>query len=373
MSAFHQIPSWAPWVIPAFLLLITPIVFFHELGHFLVARFFGVKIETFSIGFGREVFGWTDRHGTRWKIAALPLGGYVRFLGDADALGTPDREAVAKLSVDERGHSFLNKPVYQRALVAAAGPVANFLLAIVIFSAMFMTIGRLVVPAHVDAVLPNSAAAAAGIHSGDTIVAIDGEHISSYEELQQIVTSDGGRTIAVTLDRRGRVFTVDATPKLTDVTDRFGNKYKIGRLGIESRQAVSPIRYGPVGAVAAACDEIRILLQSTLRAREQLFSGNTSQLSGVIGIAKLSGQVASQSWVGLIELAALISVSIGFINLFPIPPLDGGLLLYYAFEALLGRPLGERAQDLGFRVGLALVFGLMILATWNDLARLNLF
>lgn len=373
MSAIHQIPSWAPWVIPAFLLLITPIVFFHELGHFLVARFFGVKIETFSIGFGREVFGWTDRHGTRWKISALPLGGYVRFLGDADALGTPDREAVAKLSQDERNHSFVTKPVYQRALIAAAGPVTNFLLATVIFSTMFMTVGRFVIPARVDSVLANSAAAAAGIRAGDRVVAIDGESVSNYEELQQIIASDGGRTVAIRLERKGRIFTVDATPKLTEVTDRFGNKYKIGRLGIQTLGAVSPVHYGPVGAVVAACDEIRIILQSTLRARDQLFAGNTSQLSGVIGIAKLSGQVASESWVGLVGLAALISVSIGFINLFPIPPLDGGLLLYYAFEALLGRPLGERAQDLGFRVGLAVVFGLMILATWNDLARLNLF
>jgi regulator of sigma E protease len=332
-----------------------------------------VRVETFSIGFGREVFGWTDRHGTRWKISALPLGGYVRFLGDADGLGTPDREAVSKLSPDERSHSFLNKPVYQRALVAAAGPVANFLLAIVIFAAMFMTIGRFVVPARVDSVLPNSAASAVGIRAGDRVVAIDGESVSSYEELQQIVAADGGRTIAVTLDRKARILTVNATPKLKDVTDRFGNKYKIGQLGIQRQGVVSPIRYGPIGAVAAACDEIRIILQSTLRAREQLFAGNTSQLSGVIGIAKLSGQVASESLVGLVGLAALISVSIGFINLFPIPPLDGGLLLYYAFEALLGRPLGERAQDLGFRVGLAVVFGLMVLATWNDLARLNLF
>jgi regulator of sigma E protease len=373
LNAIHQIPGWLPWVIPAFLLLITPIVFFHELGHFLVARFFGVKIETFSIGFGREIFGWTDRHGTRWKVSALPLGGYVRFLGDADALGTPDPEAVAKLSRDEQSRSFVSKPVYQRALIAAAGPITNFLLAIAIFSAMFMTVGRFVVPARVDSVVPNSAAAAAGIRAGDRVLAIDGERVSSYEELQQIVASDGGRTIAITLERKSRTFTVDATPKLTDVTDRFGNKYKIGRLGIATLGVVSPIRYGPLGAVAAACDEIRIIIQSTLRARAQLFAGNTSQLSGVIGIAKLSGQVASESWLGLVGLAALISVSIGFINLFPIPPLDGGLLLYYAFEALLGRPLGERAQDLGFRVGLAVVFGLMILATWNDLARLNLF
>jgi len=353
LSLLHQIPSWAPWVVPAFLLLITPIVFFHELGHFLAARLFGVTVETFSIGFGREMFGWTDRHGTRWKFSVLPLGGYVKFLGDADAMGTPDPDAVAKLNKDERAHSFLTKPVYQRALIAAAGPVTNFILAIAIFTVTFMTVGRYVVPARVDSVVAHSAAAVAGIRPGDRIVAIDGDKVSSYEELQQILAASGGRALAITIDRKGRLFTIDATPKLTDVTDRFGNKYRIGRLGIATLGTPTPVRYGPIGAVAAACDEIRIILQSTLRAREQLFAGNTSQLSGVIGIAKLSGQVASESWLGLIGLAALISVSIGFINLFPIPPLDGGLLLYYAFEAVLGRPLGERAQDLGFRVGLA--------------------
>ncbi len=369
----HELPGWAPWVLPAFVLLITPIVFFHELGHFLVARAFGVKVDTFSIGFGRELVGWTDKKGTRWKISALPLGGYVRFLGDADAVGTPDPEALAKLSKEERALTFPEKPVYQRALISVAGPLANFVLAILIFTVMFMTIGRLVIPARVDTVLPHSAAQVAGIRAGDVILAIDGENISGYEELQQILAADGGRTIPIRLERSGKILTVSATPRLTDVSDRFGNKYKIGRLGIETKSAVSPVRYGPVGAVGAAFDEVRIILQSTLRAREQLFAGNTSQLSGVVGIAKLSGQVASESLFGLVTLAALLSVSIGLINLFPIPPLDGGFLLYYAFEAVLGRPLGERAQDFGFRVGLAVVFGLMILATWNDLARLNLF
>jgi regulator of sigma E protease len=373
LSVFHDIPSWAPWVLPAFLLLITPIVFFHELGHFAVARFFGVKIETFSIGFGREIFGWTDKHGTRWKFSLLPLGGYVRFLGDADAVGTPDHQAIAKLPPSDRAHTFPTKPVYQRALIAVAGPLANFILAIVIFAATFMVMGRFVVPTRVDKVTSHSAAEAAGIHKGDIIVAVDGERVSNYGELQTILFQDGGRAISIVLERDHKQLTVDATPKLIDFTDRFGNRYKIGRLGIETDGRGVVIHYGPVGAVMAACDEIRVIIQSSLRAREQLFEGNTSQLSGIVGIAKISGQVASESWFELIGLAALLSVSIGFINLFPIPPLDGGLLLYYAFEAVLGRPLGERAQDFGFRVGLAVVFGLMILATWNDLARLNLF
>lgn len=373
MSLLQHVPAWVFWIAPAFLLLITPIVFFHELGHFLVARVFGVKIETFSIGFGREIFGWTDGYGTRWKISILPLGGYVRFLGDADAVGTPDREALSKLSDKERAKSFLMKPVYQRALIAAAGPITNFVLAVVIFSVLFATAGRLVVPARVDVVLPHSAAAAAGIRSGDRIVAVDGETVASYEDLTQILLNDGGRTIAVTLDRNGKSLTVDATPKLTQVTDRFGNKYRIGRLGIETRGGATQVRYGPIGAVKAACEEVGSIVRLTFKSRNQLFAGNTSQLSGVIGIAKLSGQVASESLLDLVGLAALISVSIGLVNLFPIPPLDGGYLLYYACEAVLGRPLGERAQDVGFRIGLAVVFGLMILATWNDLVRLNLF
>jgi regulator of sigma E protease len=369
----HHIPGWLPWVVPAFLLLITPIVFFHELGHFLAARLFGVKVDTFSIGFGREIFGWDDRHGTRWKVSVLPLGGYVRFLGDADAVGTPDRAALEKLSPVERASSFAAKPVWQRAIISAAGPLANFILAVVIFSAIFMTIGRIVIPARVDIVLPGSAAAAAGIRTGDRITAIDGESVSSYEQLQQVLLADGGRTVAVTLDRHGRALTVDATPKVTEITDRFGNKYQVGRLGIEVKGGGIRERFGPIAAVGAGCGEVASILELTFRSRDQLFSGKTGQLSGVIGIAKLSGQVASQNLADLVGLAALISVSIGLVNLFPLPPLDGGFLLYYAFEAMLGRPLGERAQDVGFRIGLAVVFGLMILATWNDLARLNLF
>jgi regulator of sigma E protease len=364
-----MIPAWAPWVLPAFLLLITPIVFFHELGHFSVARLFGFRIETFSIGFGREIVGWTDRHGTRWKISWLPIGGYVKFFGDADAAGTPDREGLQRMTPAERSQAFQSRPLYQRALVVLAGPVANFVLAIAIFAVMYMTLGRPLLPPRIDLVQPNSAAAAAGLRAGDLVKAIDGTRIDSYEELSQIVMADGGRTIPIVVLRSGGEKTLSVTPRLTVAVDRFGNKVTIGRLGILSKGVITAVRYGPIGAVAAACDEVRIILESTFRARVQLFSGNTSMLSGPIGIAKLAGQVASESWLELIGFAALISVSVGLINLFPIPLLDGGHLLYYACEAVLGRPLGERAQEVGFRVGLAVVLSLMILATWNDVVR----
>ena len=373
LAAMQGFALWAQYGVPAFLFLITLVVFFHELGHFAVARLFGVRVETFSIGFGRELVGWTDRKGTRWKISLIPLGGYVKFLGDLDAAGKPDRVAVSRLSAAERAVAFPFKPLYQRALIVAAGPVANFILALVILTGVFMFVGRIVIPAQVGGVVPGSAAAAAGLHPGDRFISVDGENVTTFEELEQIVSMSAGRDLPIVLDRHGSTIYLHATPRATQITDRFKNSYKIGRLGITSPKVTGPVRYGPIGAVGAAVDEIRVILTSTFRSRHMLISGDTSQLSGPIGIAKLSGQVASVSLIALINLAALISVSIGLVNLFPIPLLDGGHLLYYGCEAVLGRPLGERAQDVGFRLGLALVLGLMLLATWTDLARLNLF
>ena len=373
LDAVHDFFSWSVYGIPAFLFLITVVVFFHELGHFSVARLFGVRVETFSIGFGRALYSWTDKAGTLWKISWVPLGGYVKFFGDADGASTPDREAVARMNAAERNVAFPFKPLWQRALIVIAGPVANFVLAFAILAIFFMVVGRMLTTTDVTAIAPNSPAAAAGIHAGDVILSIDGETVSGYEEIQQIISVSAGTRLPIVVKRAGRPLTLYATPRETEITDRFNNKIKIGQLGILNRYPRTFVRLGPVAAAGAAIEEIRDIVSVTFRARTQLFKGNASQLSGPIGIAKLSGQVASVSFLALIQLAALLSVSIGLVNLFPIPLLDGGHLLYYACEGVLGRPLGERAQDVGFRLGLAVVLGIFILATWNDLVRLNLF
>ena len=373
LSAIQSFFNWSAYGIPAFLFLITVVVFFHELGHFSVARLFGVRVETFSIGFGRALYSWRDRKGTLWKISWIPLGGFVKFFGDADGASKPDREASARMSADERQVAFPFKPLWQRSLIVVAGPLANFVLAFAILTVFFMAIGRVVTPTNVTEVVAHSAAQQAGIRPGDVIVSIDGESISSYEQIQQIISLSAGIRLPIILNRAGHMFTVYATPRETEVTDPFKNKMKIGQLGIRNVAKREVVRLGPISAAGAAISEIRDIISVSFRARDQLFRGNGSQLSGPIGIAKLSGQVASVSILALIHLAALLSVSIGLVNLFPIPMLDGGHLLYYACEGVLGRPLGERAQDVGFRLGLAVVLGIFILATWNDLVRLNLF
>ena len=373
LEAVQGFFSWSIYGIPAFLFLITVVVFFHELGHFSVARLFGVRVETFSIGFGRALYSWKDKKGTLWKISWVPLGGFVKFFGESDGSSKPDREAVARMSSAERGVAFPLKPLWQRSLVVAAGPIANFVLAFVILTTFFMVIGRIVTPANVTEVVPHSAAQAAGIHSGDVIVSIDGETITSYEQIQQIISVSAGVRLPIVVSRKGHLQTLYATPRETEVTDSFKNKMRVGQLGIRNVSTRAIVRLGPLAAADAAASEIVDIVSVTFRARQQLFNGNSSQLSGPIGIAKLSGQVASVSFLALIQLTALLSVSIGLVNLFPIPLLDGGHLLYYACEGVLGRPLGERAQDLGFRLGLAVVLGIFIIATWNDLARLNLF
>ncbi len=372
LNALQEFLGWSIYAIPAFVFLITVVVFFHELGHFSVARLFNVRVETFSIGFGRPLVSWTDRKGTLWKISWLPLGGFVKFFGDADGASTPDREAAARMSPQDRSVAFPFKPLWQRALIVLAGPVANFVLALVILSGLYMLYGHAVEPPAVIAtVQPHSAAAEAGIKPGDRIVAVDGTDIATFTDMAQIVALSAGQRLPVVVARGGHSLTLYATPREVQDKDRFGNKIRVGRLGITGRAITGFARLGPVQAVGAAATEIGDIVSMSFRARTQLLRGNTSQLAGPVGILKLSGQVAAVSIVLLIHVIALLSVSIGLVNLFPIPLLDGGHLLYYACEGVLGRPLGERAQDVGFRVGLAVVAGIFILATWNDL--LNLF
>lgn len=362
--------SFFGYLLP-FLFVLTLVVFFHELGHFWVARRCGVKIDAFSIGFGPELFGFNDRHNTRWRIAAVPLGGYVRFHGDDSAASTPDKDVLAKMSEADRKDSFFYKPVAQRALIVAAGPIANFILAIVIFAGIFMFYGKQASPARVDTIMPASAAEAAGFKKGDLIVSIDGSKVDSFTDMQRIVSISPGEMLEFTINRNNQQIMLKATPKLSENKDRFGNVTKIGLLGISGLMD-PPVRVGPVDAIALGTAETWFVVDRTVSYIVGIIRGRESadQLGGPLRIAQVSGQVASIGFTALMHLTAVLSVSIGLLNLFPVPLLDGGHLLFYGFEALRGRPLSERMQEYGFRVGLALVIMLMVFATWNDIVHL---
>ena len=362
------------YVVP-FLFVLTIVVFFHELGHFLMARLCGIKVLVFSIGFGPEIAGFNDRYGTRWKISAVPLGGYVKFFGDDNAASVPDQAAAASMSDADRKDSFMFQPVRSRAAVVAAGPIANFVLAIAIFAAIFMTVGKQTTSARVDTVQPASAAEAAGFKPGDLVTAINGEKIESFSDMQRIVSISAGETLSIDVDRGGAPITLKATPQLKELKDNFGNVHRLGVLGISRSMSPGDIKTekaGPLRAVVMGAQETWFVVDRTLAYIGGVFVGREAadQLGGPIRIAQVSGQVATAGFTALIHLTAVLSVSIGLLNLFPIPLLDGGHLLFYAIETIRGRPLSERAQEVGFRIGLAVVVMLMIFATFNDILRL---
>ena len=362
------------YVVP-FLFVLTIVVFFHELGHFLMARLCGIKVLVFSIGFGPEIAGFNDRYGTRWKISAVPLGGYVKFFGDDNAASVPDQAAAASMSDTDRKDSFMFQPVRSRAAVVAAGPIANFVLAIAIFAAIFMTVGKQTTSARVDTVQPASAAEAAGFKPGDLVTAINGEKIESFSDMQRIVSISAGETLSIEVDRGGAPVTLKATPQLKELKDNFGNVHRLGVLGISRSMSPGDIKTekaGPLRAVVMGAQETWFVVDRTLAYIGGVFVGREAadQLGGPIRIAQVSGQVATAGFTALIHLTAVLSVSIGLLNLFPIPLLDGGHLLFYAIETIRGRPLSERAQEVGFRIGLAVVVMLMIFATFNDILRL---
>ncbi len=363
----------AGYLVP-FLFVLTIVVFFHELGHFLVARLCGIKVLTFSIGFGPEIVGFYDRYGTRWKISAVPLGGYVKFLGDENAASKPDHEAAASMTDEEKAVSFIHKPVGPRAAVVAAGPIANFILAIAIFAGVFMIFGKQTTSARVDTVQPASAAQAAGFQPGDLVVAINGENIDSFAEMQRIVSINAGDPLAIEVERGGVHVTLKATPELKELKDKFGNVQRLGVLGISRSMAPGDIKtekVGPLRAVVMAVQRTWYVIDRTGSYIGGIFTGRefADQLGGPIRIAQVSGQVATAGFVPLIELTAVLSISIGLLNLFPIPLLDGGHLLFYGIEAIRGRPLPEQAQEVGFRVGFVLVLLLMGFAMRNDLCQ----
>jgi regulator of sigma E protease len=369
--------AWTPMGLPAFLFVITLVVFFHELGHFLVARAFGVKVDVFSVGFGKEIFGWNDRRGTRWKVSWLPIGGYVKFAGDADAASRPDPDAASKMTLSEREGALMFKPVGQRALVAASGPLANFALAIVLLTGIFMYTGQAEVAPIIGQVTAGSPAAAAGILPGDRVTKVDSTKITDFQQLPQIISVASGEPLAIGIHRGNRDLTIWVAPKRMHTRDILGNNVNQMVIGVrpDPNAPITHENYGPVGAFKAATAETWNIMTTTVVGIGRMITGHggADQLSGPVGIAKMTRQVADIGFLPLLNLVAILSVSIGLANLFPIPLLDGGHLLYYGCEAVLGRPLGERAQDVGFRLGLVLVLGLMLLTTWNDLVRLNLF
>jgi regulator of sigma E protease len=377
MQALQNLIAWTPLGLPAFLFVITLVVFFHELGHFLVARACGVKVDVFSIGFGKEIVGFSDRSGTRWKLSWIPVGGYVKFAGDANAASMPDAKAAETMSDADRSGVLFFKPLWQRALVAAAGPFANFLLAIVLFTGLNLHTGHIVMAPVIGDVVKDSAAQAAGMKSGDRVTAIDGTAINDFEQLPEIISVSGGRTLKLDVVRSNQPLTFWVTPRTMKVRDALGDLSSSIVIGVHPSPtaAVTRVTYGPGGALLAACGTTWDIARTTVQGIAQMVRGYASadQFRGPLGIAKMTRQVAVFGFLALLNLAAVLSVSIGLANLFPIPLLDGGHLLYYACEAVLGRPLGERAQDVGFRLGLVLVLGLMLLTTWNDLVRLNLF
>jgi regulator of sigma E protease len=377
LQALQGLISWTPLGLPAFLFVITLVVFFHELGHFLMARACGVKVDIFSVGFGKEIVGFNDKSGTRWRISWIPVGGYVKFAGDANAASLPDAKAAQAMSPAERKHVLFFKPLWQRALVAAAGPFANFILAIVLLTGLNLYSGHFILAPIIGEIVKGSAAEAAGMQPGDRVTAVDGTAIQDFEQLPQIVQVSGGQTLKMDLIRAGKPLTLMVTPQTMRLRDALGDMSNTVVIGVRPSVTapITKVKYGPAGAVVAATDESWNIIKTTLQGVSQMVRGHasTDQLRGPLGIMKMTRQVAVFGFLALLNLTAVLSVSIGLANLFPIPVLDGGHLLYYACEAVLGRPLGERAQDVGFRLGLWLVLGLMLLTTWNDLVRLNLF
>jgi len=362
------------YIIP-FLFVLTIVVFFHELGHFLVARWNGVRVLTFSLGFGPELAGFNDRHGTRWKISAIPLGGYVKFFGDESEASTPSSEALASMTADERAGSFHHKKVGARAAIVAAGPIANFLLAIVIFTCLFTFFGKPSTTARVDKVEVGSAADKAGFQAGDIVTAIDGKAIGSFSEMQRIVGTRAGEQLTFTIKRGDSSLQIQGTPQLREVKDSFGNVHRLGVLGITRSTNPGDVvteRVDPATAAWLGVKETWFVVERTMSYIGGVFTGREAadQVGGPIRIAQISGQVATIGVAALVHLAAVLSISIGLLNLFPVPLLDGGHLLFYAVEAVRGRPLSERAQEMGFRIGLGLVLMLMVFATYNDILHL---
>lgn len=376
---FESVPIWM--MIIGFLLVLGPLVTIHELGHYLVGRWFGVKAEAFSVGFGKEIAGRTDKHGTRWKLSVLPLGGYVQFKGDMNPASIPDAGAMDDLSAEEKDGNFHHAALWKRALIVAAGPVTNLLVAVLIFAAFNYTFGK---PVPVDPSEQNvvvnfmdeSPAREAGLQIGDRIVQVDGEVMEDYVQVQRTISMYPGKELAITVERDGQNVTIPVTTRSFKVKDRFGNASTIGLIGIESR--ATERRFEPVGLGASLVlgwQQCLDIFDMMITGIAQIITGDRSvkELGGPIKIAKFSGEQLSLGFDAFIWFVAAISLNLAFINLLPIPALDGGHLAFYAAEAVRRKPIGPRGTEYAYRVGVALVLFLMLFVTINDVISLPIF
>ena len=366
MDAFLPQPGLL-FTVAMFILVIGVLITIHEFGHYLAGRAFGVRVEAFSLGFGRELVGWNDRRGTRWKLAALPFGGYVKFAGDLNAAGQP--QDLAHYPPGERAGLFQAKPLWQRALIVAAGPATNFLFAILVFFAFFLTVGRAYTPAVIAEVAPHSAAAAAGLQPGDRIVQLGNVAVSRFEDIERAMALSTGAPLVAIIERDGRRVGLSLTPRMVERRDEYGQPYRVAQLGVvrAGREFAS---LGPVAAASAAVHETWTITRLIPQVIGQIITGerSTRELGGPLKIGQMSGQRAAMGLPELVSFMALVSINLGFMNLLPIPVLDGGHLALYAIEAVRRRPLGARAQELAFVSGFAALVSFMLFVTWNDLA-----
>jgi regulator of sigma E protease len=367
MEILQQIPQYGFW----FLVLLTVLVFIHEMGHFLIARACGVRVEVFSIGFGPELFGWTDRTGTRWKFSWLPLGGYVRMFGQED--NVIEGESARAMTAQERAVSFRHKGVWSRMAIVFAGPAANYIFAILVFAVLYATAGKVSTPPVVGEVVANSPASEAGIVKGDRIVKVEGDAVDDFSDIIYSVQSNIGSLLTLELERGGTPVTVQVQPREIHDKDAQGKDVSFVGLGIRNADEHKITQLSVVDSLVSANIDVYKATVGTLKGLWQMVAGERSsqEVGGALRIAKMSGDVAQLGLISFIAFAAALSVNLGLINLFPVPLLDGGHLVYYAIEAVRGRPLGDRAQEFGLKVGLALVLSLMLFATWNDLVYLK--
>jgi regulator of sigma E protease len=367
----HQLLSLAQQYALPFIVVITVVVFVHEFGHYVVARLCGIRIDSFSIGFGRKLFGWTDKHGTVWQVACLPLGGYVKMFGDADPASTPD-ESVKTMTEEEKKISFFHQSVGRRMAVVGAGPVSNYIFAILVLAILFVFQGQPFSPPLVGALQENGVAARAGLLAGDKVVSIDGKDISRFEDIKRIIGLNSGSPVLVVVEREGKAQAFTLTPEIFIQTDRFGGQHRMGKIGIVSDK-LDHKKWPPLKALRQAVIESWNMSADTLKAVGQMIVGTrgSEEIGGPLRIAEMSGHIAQDGVWSLIWFMAIISINLGLINLFPVPLLDGGHLLFYSIEKLLGRPLNEKAQEVGLRVGFILVASLMVFATWNDLVSME--
>ncbi len=366
-----SLPFYLNYIVP-FLAVLTVIVFVHEMGHYLVARWNGVAVDAFSIGFGPELFGWTDRRGTRWRISAVPLGGYVKFTGDMNAASVPDPDLAEKYDAQTAPTLFANKNVWQRMAVVVAGPAANVIFTFLILYAVLLGYGRMTLDPVISGVMSDSPAAAAGFEAGDRVLSVDGFKVRGFEDFQRLVATAPDRQVSVVVERSGEQVDINVVPDSETSVTRFGRELKIGRIGVSRDVGEGDIilyHPDPLEAVSMTFEEIAFIVDRTVAFIADIFvgRGDLDQIAGPVGMAQVSGEVATLGLLALVNLTALLSLNIGLINLLPVPMLDGGHLMYYIYEAIRGRPLSQRIQEIGFRIGFALVCTLMVFTLVNDL------